>query len=149
MLKAQGAGVPVCFSVTHLDGLVFARASFNHNLNYRSVMAFGDAEVVGEDEKRHALAVFTDRIAPGLWAHARQPTEQEWKATRIVRLKLDEVAAKVRTGPPVDGADNMDRGIWAGVLPLAIVAGAALTDPAVPTGTVVPGFVEEAFHVRP
>ncbi len=149
MLKVQRAGVPVCFSVTHLDGLVFARASFNHNLNYRSVMAFGEAELVGEDEKRHALAVFTDRIAPGLWAHARQPTEQEWKATRVVRLKLDEVAAKVRGGPPVDDADDMDAGIWAGVLPLSIVAGAAQTDPAAPSGIAIPRFLEKAFHVRP
>lgn len=149
MLKAQGAGAPVCFSVTHLDGLVFARASFNHNVNYRSVMAFGEAELVGEEEKRHALAIFTDRIAPGLWAHARPPTEQEWKATRIIRLKLDEVAAKMRSGPPVDDPEDMGSDLWAGVLPLGIVAGEALSDPALPSGEPMPAFLKEAFYATP
>jgi hypothetical protein len=93
MLKAQSKGIPVCFTVTHLDGIVFARAAFNHNVNFRSVMAFGNAEFVEEEDKRRSLEVFTDRVA-------RQPTEKEWKATRIIRMRLDEASAKLRSGPP-------------------------------------------------
>src|SRR5258707_1033264 len=88
MLKAQSKGIPVCFTVTHLDGIVFARAAFNHNVNFRSVMALGTAEFVrNEDEKRNALQTFTNRLAPGLWDHARKPSPQEWKATRVLRLR--------------------------------------------------------------
>jgi uncharacterized protein len=82
MLKAQQKGILVCFSVTHLDGIVFTRAAMNHNVQFRSVMAFGEAELVEEDEKREALSVFTDRLAPGHWSYARQPSEMEWKATK-------------------------------------------------------------------
>ncbi len=96
--------------------------------------------------RRHH-AVFTGRIAPGLCAHGRRPTDQEWKATRIVCLKLDEVAAKVRSGPPVDD-DDMGTDLWAGVLPLGIAAGEALTDPAVPRGVEVPRFVQGAIYAR-
>lgn len=82
MLKAQQKGIPVCFSVTHLDGIVFARAAMNHNVQFCSVMALGEAELVEENEKRKALSVFTGRLAPGLWNYARRPSEMEWKATK-------------------------------------------------------------------
>lgn len=87
MLRAQQKGIPVCFTVTHLDGIVFSRAAFNHNVNFRSVMAFGEAEFCEEEVKRHALEVFTDCLAPGLWAYARVPTDQEWKASKVIRTK--------------------------------------------------------------
>jgi len=141
MLKAQSEGIPVCFTVTHLDGIVFARAAFNHNVNFRSVMALGLAEFVPDAEKREVLQAFTDRLAPGLWAHGRLPTEQEWKATRVIRLKLDEVSAKVRTGPPVDDEEDYALDSWAGVIPFQTIALPAESDPRLRPGTPVPDFI--------
>ncbi|HEY0218935.1 MAG TPA: pyridoxamine 5'-phosphate oxidase family protein [Afipia sp.] len=141
MLRAQSKEIPVCFSVTHVDGLVLSRAAFNHNVNFRSVMAFGNAEFVEEDEKQRALAIFTDRIAPGLWEHARKPTEQEWKATRIIRLKLDEASAKIRIGPPIDEPDDYKSDCWAGIIPFKTIALAAESDPKLRPGIEVPDFV--------
>jgi nitroimidazol reductase NimA-like FMN-containing flavoprotein (pyridoxamine 5'-phosphate oxidase superfamily) len=142
MLKAQSKGIPVCFSVTHLDGIVFSRAAFNHNVNFRSVMAFGDAEFVEEEQKRQALAFFTNRVGLGLWDHARKPTEQEWKATRVIRLQLDEVSAKVRTGPPIDDEADYDLDCWAGVIPLQLVAQPAEPDPKLRPGIEPPSFIK-------
>ncbi|WP_277049061.1 pyridoxamine 5'-phosphate oxidase family protein [Caballeronia mineralivorans] len=142
MLRAQSAGIPVCFSVTHLDGIVFARAAFNHNVNFRSVMAFGNAEFVeNEAEKHHALEAFTNRLAPGLWEHCRKPSEQEWKATRVLRLRLDEVSAKVRTGPPVDEPDDYALDIWAGTIPIERRVMTPETDPKAGAGVEIPHFI--------
>ena len=90
MLKAQQKGIPVCFTVTHLDGVVFSRAAFNHNILYRSVMAFGEAELVDEETKRAVLQVFVDRLAPGLWDYARPPAEQEDITVSSNDVKVEE-----------------------------------------------------------
>ncbi len=148
MLKAQSEGIQVCFSVTHIDGIVFSRAAYNHNVNFRSVMAFGAAEFCAEDVKREALAVFTDRLAPGLWDHARQPSEQEWKATRVLRMKLDEVSAKVRVGPPIDEDDDYGLDCWAGVVPLKLVQLPAEPDPRLKPGIETPDFIKN-FRYAP
>jgi len=142
MLRAQSDKIPVCFTVTHLDGIVFARSAFNHNVNFRSVMALGTAEFVPEDDKRRALAVFTDRVANGLWAHARQPTEQEWKATRLIRMPIDEASAKVRVGPPIDDEEDYDLDCWAGIIPLSVVAHPAEPDPKLRAGIALPDFIK-------
>ena len=142
MLQAQQKGIPVCFTVTHLDGIVFSRAAFNHNVNFRSVMAFGVAEFCSEDVKRHALQVFTDRLAPGLWDYARLPKEQEWKATKVIRLKLDEVSAKVSDGLPEEDAEDYASGRWAGSVPLRLVQLAPVPDPRLDASTVMPDFVK-------
>ncbi len=147
MLREQSKGIPVCFTVTHLDGVVFARASFNHNINFRSVMALGLAEFVeDEEQKRHALAVFTDRMASGLWDHARKPSAQEWKATRVLRLRLDEVSAKVRTGAPIDEDADYELDAWAGIIPLRLVAGPPEPDPKLREGIRIPDFIH-AFKI--
>ncbi len=144
MLKAQSKGIPVCFTVTHLDGIVFARAAFNHNVNFRSVMAFGNAEFVeNDDDKKRVLEVFTNRIAQGLWQHARQPTEQEWKATRIIRMRLDEASAKLRSGPPIDDEDDYKLDCWAGIIPLQVVALPPESDPKLREGIEVPQFIRD------
>ena len=142
MLKAQETGIPVCFTVTHLDAIVFARAAFNHNVQYRSVVAFGDAEFCQDDVKRHALQVFTDRVAPGLWDYARAPTETEWKATKVIRLKLDEVSAKVNDGMSEEDPEDYASGRWAGWVPLRLVQLAPVADPKLPSGIAIPDFIE-------
>lgn len=141
MLKAQQAGIPVCFTVTHLDGIVFSRAAFNHNVNFRSVMAFGEAEFCADDVKRHALQVFTDRLAPGLWDYARVPADQEWKATKVIRMRLDEVSAKVSDGLPEEEAEDYASDRWAGSVPLRLVQLPPVADPNLKAGIAVPDFV--------
>jgi len=148
MLKAQQKGIPVCFTVTHLDGIVFSRAAFNHNVNFRSVIAFGDAEMCSEEVKRETLQVFVDRLAPGLWDYARKPTDQEWKATKVLRMKLDEVSAKVSDGLPDEDADDLASDRWAGSIGLRLVQQSPLPDPKLREGIPVPDFVKTFLYAR-
>ncbi len=129
MLQHLKEGVPVCLTVTLVDGFVLARSVFNHSMNYRSVVAIGKAVLVDDPaEKLAALRGFTNKILPGRWNEARQPTEKELKATSILRLPLSEASAKVRTGPPIDDDPDYDLRVWAGVIPLRLAAGSPVRD---------------------
>jgi uncharacterized protein len=129
MLRGVSTGLNVCVTVTLSDGLVLARSVFNHSMNYRSAVALGNASEVDEaGEKLDALRAFTEKILPGRWNDARQPNEKELKATSILRLPLTEVSAKVRTGGVEDDAEDYALPVWAGVVPLRLVAGAPLRD---------------------
>src|ERR1700761_2044287 len=101
-------------------------------------MAFGHAELCDEDNKRTALQYFTDRLAPGLWDYARPPTEQEWKASKVLRLRLDEVAAKISDGLPEEEAEDLSSDRWAGSVPLRLVQLAPLPDPKLRTRLAMP-----------
>jgi uncharacterized protein len=138
MLRGVSTGLHVCITVTLADGLVLARSVFNHSMNYRSAVALGSASIVDEaDEKLDALRAFTEKILPGRWNDARQPNEKELRATSILRLPLTEISAKVRTGGVEDDAEDYALPVWAGVVPLRLVADAPLRDdrcdPALPT----------------
>lgn len=138
MLRNLSDGIPVCVTVTLTDGFVLARSVFNHSMNYRSVVALGKAALVSNpQEKLQALHAFTEKILPGRWNDARQPNEQELKATSILRLPLTEVSAKVRTGPPLDDDPDYALPVWAGVIPTHISFDAPVRDekcdPAIPT----------------
>jgi uncharacterized protein len=123
MLKTLSGGVPVCVTVTHVDGLVLARAAFHHSVNYRSVVILGKAQLVEDPaEKMEALRIFTEHVMKGRWNDVRIPTEQELKATTVLSLPLEEVSAKVRTGGPIDDEADYALPVWAGVLPLETVA---------------------------
>jgi nitroimidazol reductase NimA-like FMN-containing flavoprotein (pyridoxamine 5'-phosphate oxidase superfamily) len=123
MLKTLSGGVPVCVTVTHVDGLVLARSAFHHSVNYRSVVILGNAQLVEDPaEKMEALRIFTEHVVKGRWQEIRWPTEQELKATTVLALELEEVSAKVRTGGPVDDEPDYSLPVWAGVLPLETVA---------------------------
>ena len=129
MLRGVGTGLNVCITVTLADGLVLARSVFNHSMNYRSAVALGNASIVDEPgEKLDALRAFTEKILPGRWNDARQPNEKELKATSILRLALTEISAKVRTGGVEDDAEDYALPVWAGVVPLRLVADAPLRD---------------------
>jgi nitroimidazol reductase NimA-like FMN-containing flavoprotein (pyridoxamine 5'-phosphate oxidase superfamily) len=129
MLRGAASGLPVCITVTVLDGLVLARSVFNHSMNYRSVVALGTATLISEPaEKLAALRGFTEKLIPGRWEDARQPNEQELKATSILRLPLTEVSAKVRTGGVEDDAPDYALSVWAGIIPLRLVADGAIRD---------------------
>jgi nitroimidazol reductase NimA-like FMN-containing flavoprotein (pyridoxamine 5'-phosphate oxidase superfamily) len=142
MLRTLADGVQVCVTVTLIDGLVLARSAFHHSVNYRSVVILGRATPVEDpDEKNRALAAFTEHIMRGRWDAIRQPTEQELKATSVLALPLEEVSAKVRTGPPKDDEEDYSLPIWAGVLPLPVVPGKPISDPRLIPGIATPANV--------
>ena len=129
MLKTLSGRVPLCVTVTHVDGLVLARSAFHHSVNYRSAVILGTARLVDAPaEKLVALRVFTEHVMKGRWEDVRQPTEQELKATSVLALPLEEVSAKVRTGGPLDDEADYTLPVWAGVLPLEIIAGSPEPD---------------------
>ena len=107
MLRNLDKGVPVCVTVTLLDGLVLARSVFNHSMNYRSVVILGTATLVDDPaEKLAALRAIVEHIVPHRWDDSRLPNEKELKATSVLRLPINEFSAKVRVGPPVDDAED-------------------------------------------
>ena len=129
MLRAADAA-PVCVTVTLLDGLVLARSAFHHSMNYRSVVILGHAERVDDDAERlAAMRGLVERLAPGRWSEIRHPSDQELKATLIMRVSLAEASAKIRTGPPIDDDADMSIPCWAGVVPLALTPGERVRDP--------------------
>ncbi len=123
-LRTLSTGLPACLTVTLLDGIVLARSVFEHSMNYRSVVVLGTALAVDEpDEKRRALEAFTERLLPGRWGEARQPTPKELKATAVLRLPLDEASAKIREGGAGDGdTPDAELDVWAGHVPLVVTA---------------------------
>ncbi|HZR85072.1 MAG TPA: pyridoxamine 5'-phosphate oxidase family protein [Candidatus Binatia bacterium] len=135
LLEAMADGQRICLSVTHLDGLVLARSAFHHSVNYRSATVFGRARVLeSEEEKDRALAAFTEKIVPGRWDEVRPPTPKELRATTVVALAIEEAVAKARSGGPLDDAEDLELPVWAGVIPLALVPGEPVADPALPPG---------------
>jgi len=130
MIGALSEEIEICVTVTLVDGLVLARSAFHHSMNYRSVVAFGTAKIIkDENEKMEALRLFTEHIVPGRWREVRLPTANELKATTVFALPLTEASAKIRAGNPVDDREDYALNVWAGVLPLAIKAGNPLPDP--------------------
>src|SRR4051794_16420219 len=118
-LRTLADGVDVCVTVTLVDGFVLARSAFHHSMNYRSVVMMGRARVVTDPvEKMMALRCFTNHVVPHRWEEVRPATDQELKGTSVLALKLDEVSAKVRTGPPIDDEADRAAPVWAGVVPL-------------------------------
>ena len=146
MLRGLVSGLPVCITVTLTDGLVLARSVFNHSMNYRSVVAIGKATLMEEPaEKLEALRAFTEKLIPGRWNDARQPNEKELKATSILKLPLTEVSAKVRVGDVEDDAPDYELPVWAGVIPLHLVAEAPLRDSRCDASIPTPDYV---LHYR-
>jgi uncharacterized protein len=146
MLKTLAQGVDVCVTVTLVDAYVLARSAFHHSMNYRSVTVLGRARMVAEEaEKMQALRVITDHIVPGRWDEVRGPNELEMKQTVVLALSLEEVAAKVRTGPPADDEEDYALPIWAGIVPIHTQLGEPVAD-----GRVLPDVktVERARFAR-
>jgi nitroimidazol reductase NimA-like FMN-containing flavoprotein (pyridoxamine 5'-phosphate oxidase superfamily) len=144
MLRTLAGGVPVCVTVTLVDGLVLARSAFHHSMNYRSVVVLGRAVAVEDrDEKLRALTAFTESVIRGRWDTLRPVQDNELKQTSVLRVALSEVSAKVRTGPPKDDADDYALPIWAGVLPLRLTPGEPVPDPKLPAGVPLPENVKK------
>jgi nitroimidazol reductase NimA-like FMN-containing flavoprotein (pyridoxamine 5'-phosphate oxidase superfamily) len=142
-------GEPVCVTITLLDGLVCARAIFHHSMNYRSAVVLGTARLVTEDTERlAALRAVTEQLAPGRWEHARPPTRKELAATAVIALPLREASVKIRAGGPKDDAEDYGSGIWAGVVPAALVFGQPEPDPVLEAGLPVPAHITALAGVR-
>ncbi|MFE2282013.1 pyridoxamine 5'-phosphate oxidase family protein [Streptomyces sp. NPDC059454] len=139
-----GAGLPVCLTVTHVDGLVLARSAFHHSINYRSVVVHGTAyDVTDPEEKRQALDALVDHVVPGRAADSRPADKKELAATAVIRLDLNEVSAKLRTGGVNDEPEDLALPHWAGVVPLRKGYGTPLADPGLAPGTELPGYLAD------
>ncbi len=132
----------VCVSVTLMDGLVLARSAFHHSINYRSVVIFGEPQLVeSKDELYDALEAFTEKMCRGRWNDVRKPTENEWKTTMLLSIEIKEASAKVRTGPPKDDEEDYSMDVWAGVVPLKIEHLTPIPDPDLKTGVKIPEYL--------
>jgi uncharacterized protein len=132
MLRLAAEGAQVCVTVTHLDGLVLARSAFNHSMNYRSAVIYGAFEVVDEAHKAAVLDAFMEHIAAGRRHEVRAGNRKELAATTVLRIALDESVTKIRTGGPKDDEEDMDRAVWAGVLPMGLAPMPPVADTATP-----------------
>jgi nitroimidazol reductase NimA-like FMN-containing flavoprotein (pyridoxamine 5'-phosphate oxidase superfamily) len=141
--QTQKEGVPVCITVTLLDGLVLARSIFNHSMNYRSVVILGKATLVDDpQEKLAALRILSEHILPGRWNDSRQPNPSELKQTSVLRVPIEEFSAKVRQGPAIDDEEDYAFPAWAGVIPLQTVAGAPIDDERLLEGKAAPDYAK-------
>jgi len=142
MLKTLSAGVPVCVTVTHVDGLVLARSAFHHSMNYRSVVLFGTGRHLEDPaEKRTVLLATLEHMAPGRSADARPPSDAELRSTLVISFPIEEGSAKVRTGGPIEEPEDLGLPVWAGQLPFAVVAGVPVADDRVGTMGPPPSYV--------
>jgi nitroimidazol reductase NimA-like FMN-containing flavoprotein (pyridoxamine 5'-phosphate oxidase superfamily) len=135
-------GLPCCVTVTHLDGLVLARSSFNSSMNYRSLMVFGTATLVSDEAgKKRGLDILVEHLAPGRLADLRPSTRRELNATTLLALPLETFSIKSRSGPPGDAKGDLDTPIWAGVIPLSLVAGDPQPAPDMPGDIPLPDYL--------
>jgi hypothetical protein len=136
MLRTQRAGIPVCVTVSHVDGLVLARCAFRHSLNYRAVMAFGTAAMVEDEaEKEAGLNAFIERLYPGRTGLMRGIQPQELKATSLMSMVIEQASAKIRADGPLDVESDWMADCWAGLIPVAQYIGARIPDQRVPPRT--------------
>ena len=142
MMKELARGVPLCLTVTLVDGLVLARSGFHSSVNYRSVVVLGRARQVEGREKNSAMKIISEHILPGRWADIRWPDRNELKATTVLKLAITESSAKIRRGPPIDDKADYARECWAGVMPLAIAHGRPQRDPLLKRGVAVPAYAK-------
>jgi uncharacterized protein len=148
MLKHLQTGAPACITVTLVDGLVLARSAFHHSMNYRSVVAFGIAKLVADEKRKaEALRIISEHLIRGRWNEVRTPTPRELSVTSVIEFAIEEASAKVRTGPPLDDAEDYQLPIWAGVLPLSLTPGDPIPDAKLTTTREVPASVAE-YRVR-
>jgi uncharacterized protein len=148
MMRSLSSGIEVCITVTLLDGLVLARSAFHHSMNYRSVMIFGTATIVSElEQKMIALQAFSEHIIPGRWTEVRQPNSKELEATIVLALPICDVSSKVRTGSPIDEYEDYSLPIWAGEIPLRLVAESPINDASLLIGIELPNHVSSYLRL--
>jgi nitroimidazol reductase NimA-like FMN-containing flavoprotein (pyridoxamine 5'-phosphate oxidase superfamily) len=142
MVKNLTAGLNCCATMTHYDGLVYARSTFNSSMNYRSVMVFGVARLITDlDEKRKCVQALVDHLMPGRRADLRASTVKELNATSLLALPIETFSTKIRTGPPEDTKSDLDAQVWAGVVPLTLTAGEPVDAPNILPGMTRPDYI--------
>lgn len=142
LIKNLESGLRCCVTVTHFDGLVYARSTFNSSMNYRSVMVFGIARpIIDTDEKRRSVQALVDHLMPGRRADLRKSTVKELNATSLLALPIETLSTKCRTGPPSDTKSDMDAKVWAGVVPLSLTAGEPVDAPDILPGITRPDYL--------
>jgi nitroimidazol reductase NimA-like FMN-containing flavoprotein (pyridoxamine 5'-phosphate oxidase superfamily) len=142
MLRELETGIPTCVTVTLVDGLVLSRSAFDHSMNYRSIVAFGNARKVGDPEQKvKALRVISEHLIAGRWADVRGPNQKELKATMVLEFSIEEASSKVRNGPPLDDESDYGLPVWAGVLPLEIKSRPPIPDDKLVEGITLPDYV--------
>jgi len=142
LLRTAASGIPVCVTVTHIDGLVLARSTYHHSVNYRSVVVLGTAtEITDQDQKAAALAAFVEHVVPGRTADARPATPLEVKGTKVLSVPLAEASLKVRTGGPSEEPEDLALPVWAGVLPFTTVVGPLVPDDALDPAVPIPAYL--------
>ena len=138
-----------CLNVTLLDGIVFARSTFNSSMNYRSVTVFGTPRLVdGREDKLHAMRVISEHTMPGRWDEVRASHDREIKMTGVIALDIETASAKVAAGMPDDEDEDYDIPIWAGVIPIETRTTALQTDDRVLDG-VTPSSVVRGLQDKP
>lgn len=143
LMKTLAAGLCCCVTVTHLDGMVLARSAFHSSMNYRSVMVFGTATVVSDPEQKvRGLDILTEHLLPGRLAELRPSTRKELNATTLLSLPIDRFSVKTRSGPPDDPKNETQVPLWAGVVPLSLMAGEPEAAPDMPAGIPLPAYLE-------
>jgi len=136
------SGLRCCVTVTHFDGLVYARSTFNSSMNYRSVMVFGVARAISDiDEKRRCIQVLVDHLMPGRRADLRKSTVKELNATGLLALPIETFSTKIRTGPPKDAKNDLEAPVWAGVVPLELRSGEPVDAPDMLPGIARPDYL--------
>ena len=149
MLRNVGKGIDVCVTVTLIDALVLARSAFHHSMNYRSVVVFGNASVVEDrEEKIAALFALSEHMIPGRWRDVREPNGAELEQTTVLSLPINEASAKIRTGPPLDDEEDYTLPVWAGVIPLRMIAGEPVADPRLPADIAPPDYASRYDRSR-
>ena len=144
MLRAAAEGIPLCATITHIDGLVLARSAFHHSVNYRSAVIVGTGhEVADQREKNRVLEALVEHIVPGRWREVRPPAPKELAATSVIGMPITEASAKIRSGNAIDDEEDYALPVWAGVIPLRTVAEAAIADERVPGSVAMPRYVAE------
>lgn len=142
MLRSLADGVPACLTVTLVDGLVLARSAFHHSMNYRAVVLLGTLTRVDDaGERSMALDALVEHIVPGRSVDTRPPNAKELKGTAVLKMAITEASAKVRTGGPIDDAEDLTRPEWAGVVPLALAPHAPIAAADLPPGTPLPEYI--------
>jgi len=146
LMKNLADGLPCCITITHLDGLVLARSAFNSSMNYRSLMVFGTARLISDDEeKKRGFDILVEHLLPGRLADLRESTRKELNATTLLALPLETFSIKSSNGPPDDARRDVDTPIWAGVIPLELTAGEPVPAPDMVADIPLPGYVKQVI----
>jgi nitroimidazol reductase NimA-like FMN-containing flavoprotein (pyridoxamine 5'-phosphate oxidase superfamily) len=141
-MKSLASGLCCCVTVTHFDGLVYARSTFNSSMNYRAVMVFGTAqEIIDIDQKRKAIQTLVDHLMPGRRADLRKSTIQELNATSLLSLPIKTFSVKCSAGGPDDNKSDIDAKVWAGVVPLVLTPGEPIDAPDLLPGVTRPDYL--------